>query len=302
MRVYYFIVALFFSAFCSLFSIEPIAFSFEREPIDVVIPCTEKDLDTLDLCIEGIKKNGSDIRDVYVVSKKKLTSQAYWVPESAYPFNKEDIALELFQDHAKANAYISDRRNRLGWILQQLLKFYAPLIIENISSNVLILDSDTVFLNPVTFLGKNGAALFNPGSENHRPYFEHMKRLLPGLCRVIPRYSGISHHMLFQRSVLLDLKSAIESYHQKPLWKALLACVNPSELYASCLSEYEIYFNYALLRSKQFTPRSLKWANVSTVSNFDVYKNNGYDYVSAHAYMRRGPLVKHKNIKHKGVL
>jgi hypothetical protein len=277
---------LLFPSSLKLFSIEPTEFVFQQDPIDVVIPCTEKDKDTLNLCIAGIKKNGANIRRVMVVSKTSLTDRAEWLDESSFPFSKDDVAFELFGEQAKAAAYKANPNNRLGWIYQQLLKFYAPLVVKNISSNVLLLDSDTVFLNPVTFIGKNGAGYFNPGAEEYEPYFTHMKKLLPDLYKVHPTLSGISHHMLFQRCILLDLKETIETYHKKPLWKALLHCIDHKELFGSSMSEYEIYFNFALLRSKQLTIRKLRWENVSSLSCFDRYRSQGYHYVSAHAHMR----------------
>ena len=262
-------------------------FTFSNDPIDVVIPCTEKDKDTLDSCIEGIKKNGANIRRIIVLSKTLITDKAEWYPESSFPITKDMILAELFSNQELAQAYKKDPKNRLGWIYQQILKLYAPLVIPNISSNVLALDSDTVFLNPVSFIETNGAACFNPGSERHEPYFYHMKRLLPDLHRVFPPYSGISHHMLFQRCVLEDLQSAIEAFHHEPMWKALIHCIDSNYLFNSCLSEYEIYFNYVFLRSKQFTIRKLLWTNISSIGNFEEYKMKKYHYVSAHAYLRR---------------
>lgn len=260
------------SPFLNLAAIEQKEFIFSKEPIDVVIPSTEKDQETLDLCINGIKENCTDVRRIIVISKTKLTNNAEWIDESSFPITKDMIAFELFGNETMANAYKMNPSNRLGWIYQQFLKLYAPLVIENISPNVLVLDSDTIFLRPVSFIGPNGAACFNPGTERHSPYFAHMHRLLPELHRVYPEHSGISHHMLFQKCVLEDLKSAIETYHQKPMWKALIHCIDHNCLFGSCMSEYEIYFNYALLRSKQFSIRKFTWQNISSISSIPNYK------------------------------
>lgn len=272
-----------FPSFSTLLAFETVTFEFTKDPIDVVIPCAEKDKETLDLCIEGIKKNCSSIRRVMVVSKTKLTDQAEWIDEETFPFSKDDIAFELFGDQLKANAYKADRGNRLGWIYQQILKLYAPLVIKDISPNVLILDADTIFLRTVRFIAPNGAACFNPGIEFHTPYFDHMKRLLPDLHRVNPQWSGITNHMLFQKCVLVDLKSMIETYNKKPMWKALVNCID--DVSGSGISEYEIYFNYALLRSKQFTIRKLMWMTIP-LSSLAKYRDLGYQYISAHSYMR----------------
>ncbi len=262
--------------------IEEIQFSFSEEPIDVIIPCTDKDIPTLDRCIQGIRTNCKEVRRVIVVSKKHLTRNAEWYDERLYPFSMFDIAKALFGSENKAKSYIKDPKNRLGWIYQQLLKLYAPFVIPGISSNVLVLDSDTIFLNRVTFMQEKGAGCFNTGSEYHKPYFKHAKRLLPYLHRVHSRFSGICHHMLFQKNVLDHLFQEVEAYHQVPFWKAFLKCVDHKELYGSCASEYEIYFNYASIRSKQFMIRQLKWQNISSLKQLKRYKKKGYHYVSCH--------------------
>jgi hypothetical protein len=65
-----------------------------------------------------------------------------------------------------------------------------------------MLDADTVFLNPVSFLNITNAGMYNPGDEYHLPYFKHATKLIPGFYKYHPQYSGISHHMIFQRPVI----------------------------------------------------------------------------------------------------
>ena len=110
------------------------AFLFGKENIvDVVIPCVEKDLYTLERCIEHVKENLEGVRRVIVVSPQKYTENAEWFNEKNYPFSKDDV-----------NAYLGkvDTTNypRIGWYYQQLLKFYAPFVIPEIAENILILD------------------------------------------------------------------------------------------------------------------------------------------------------------------
>ena len=257
---------------------------FYNDPIDVVIPCTNKDLPSLNLCINGIRKNGKNIRRIIVVSANKLTDIAEWFNESLYPFSKYDVAYEIFGNKKQATLYQNTPGNRLGWIYQQLLKLYAPFVIPNISSNVLILDADTIFLNPVEFLGRNHAGLLNIGTEYHLPYFEHGARLLPGFRRLFREYSGVSHHMLFQKSVLKDLFKCIElANHDKP-WRCFCHCIDRTFLFSSSASEYELYFNFSLSRTNQLQIRSLKWENISDITLLEQYRDAGYTYVSCHKY------------------
>lgn len=255
--------------------------------IDVVIPCHEKDIRTLDLVIEGIKKYGKGVRRVITVSAKQLTNAAEWFDEGAYPFNKQDVARAIFEDEAKAQDYYQ-HGPRLGWIYQQLLKLYAPLVIPDISTNVLVLDADTIFLRNIEFIDQEGNALFNVGSEYHPPYFDHARRLLPDFKKVYPNYSGICHHMLFQRNILENLFNAIRGIHKTEPWKALCACIDHhyTGKDLSGLSEYEIYFNFAFSNNHKVKIRPLNWTNIPfNNTSILAHQTRGTHYVSCHEYM-----------------
>ncbi len=258
--------------------IQKVAYKFNKDPIDVVIVCIVKDARTLDMCIEGIKKNASNIRRVIVISPEKLTAKAEWFDEAKFPFSKKDLLRQLFKDE-------NYKLDRIGWIYQQLLKLYSPFVIPNISSNILLLDADTIFLNPVMFCDKNtGAGFFNPGKEFHPPYFNHGQKLIPGFKRVFSEYSGISHHMLVQRCILEDMFLIVEKKFKISFWEAFCNCIDLNDVEGACASEYELYFNFTLLRTNQCEIRKLKWINTK-LQNLELFKNKGYHYVSCHSYL-----------------
>ncbi|MCE5316810.1 MAG: DUF6492 family protein [Parachlamydia sp.] len=241
-------------------------------------------MEILNLCISGIRQNLENIRRVIVVSSAPFTSQAEWFDEKKYPFNKYDLAYEIFNNEDIAKFYTVNP-SRLGWIYQQFLKLYASFVIPDISSNVLIIDADTIFLKPVQFLGSQGEGLYNPGSEYHLPYFEHASKLIPGLNRVFPEYSGISNHMLFQKEVIDDLFCIIQNHHNCEAWQAICRCIDHQHFNGSSLSEYEIYFNFVFTRTDQMRIRTLKWANIS-LNDLPIYQKDDYDFVSCHYYIR----------------
>lgn len=272
-------------------SAEKKIYALTTEPIDVVIPVAEKkDVETLEACIDGIKQYGAGVREVYVISSKQYTNKAYWIDEQIFPFTKLDIAHELFGSLDQAHFYLKQPKNRIGWIYQQLLKLYAPFVIPGISSNVLLLDADTIFLNPVSFLTEKGEPLFNIGCEYWKPYSRHGKRLLPTWKRMFPAFSGITHHMLIQKEVLIDLFNRIENLHETQCWMVLIQCINIEHVFkhpGSCLSEYEIYFNFMVDATDQAHIRELKWKNSPHLHDLDEFKKEGYHYVSCHAHMRQ---------------
>ncbi len=280
-RAFLFIVIVFCS--CFLFAEDTIT---DTVIIDVIIPCTNKDLDTLIHCIRGIRENCVQVRRIIVVSATRLTDEAEWFAESNYPFNKNEVALKLRNDNVNdAISFIIHPNSRLGWYYQQLLKLYSPFVISNISSNVLILDSDTIFLNPVEFISPDNVGLYNTGDEWILPYFVHGERLIPEFRRIFPHYSGICHHMLFQKHILEDLFKEVESNHKMEFWKAFCLSVDPNLL--SGASEYELYFNYIFSKEYPVKIRPLKWKNTPDFNAMIHYKNAGYHYISCHAWMRQ---------------
>lgn len=254
------------------------------QTIDVVIPCAPKDKKVLQLCIDGIRENGRNIRNVYVVSPERLTDKAEWIKEDVFPFTKKQVALEICGDKLTAMDYINNPHTRVNWVYQQLLTLYSPLVIENISQNVLLLDADTVFLRPVSFIDCHGNPYLTISREHHKPYFDHMSKLIPGLERKYKSFSGIAHHMLMQRCVLEELFKNVYEYHHKDFWKAFCACIAEDEWYGCGCSEYEIYFNFVVHNFSSYSLREMPWANLGlhSLALIDRVKKQGCYFASFH--------------------
>ena len=259
-------------------------FNIKYEPIDVVICCHEKDIYSLEICIENVKKYVNDIRRIIVISNKRLTENAEWFDENKMPFSKGDLFHEFsLKDPDFANN--TQKKSRVGWYFKQIMNFYAPLIIPGISLNVLILDADVIFTKSIKFIDDYGIAFYSTAPENHIPYFEHMSRFLPGLNRV-PNTSGVAHHMIFQKAVLEDLFNLVESYHKLDFWKVYVSMVDINHIASSGAADYEIYFHFLFNRTKQAIIRNLNWRNVTSMYELDFFKNAGYDFLSIHAWSR----------------
>lgn len=261
---------------------------FSRHVIDVVIPCHKKDRETLEFVIEGIKKN-IHARRIIIISKEKLTDKAEWFNESLYPFCPSSIALEIFNGDATQATQCVRQGRAIGWVFQQLLKLYAPIIIPGISEHVLMLDADTIFLKKVSFIDKDGYALYNTRKGTPKPYLEHIQRLLPDL-KIISRehrLGGVCHHMLFQRSVIENLFNEIQLQHKCDPWKALCRCMDKKYLYrALAMSEYELYFNFVFAHNYKAKIRKLKSIDIK-LSDRATVENKDYDYISCHHYLNK---------------
>ncbi len=264
--------------------LEKTVYDFTLDPIDIIIPCHKKDARTINKVIEGIQQHIGH-RSIIIISSERLSDQADWFDESLFPFTKKDVANEFFDTQEEVLKYLKHPNCRIGWIYQQLLKLYAPFVIPDISSNVLVIDADTIFLRSAVFQDEDGAPYFNTGTEYHAPYLAFMDKVIPGLKRVFPKKAGVCHHMLFQRCILEDLFTVIQDIHKEEPWKALLHCMEHPIRSESGMSEYELYFNFTFSRTDQAKIRQLKWKNLA-LRQLETVRNQGYDYVSCHSRIK----------------
>lgn len=252
-------------------------------PMDVVIPVGPHDREMLHQQLPFTQRNIVGLRHIYLVSSDPdlpiddLHENVTVIPETAFPFTKADVAA-VIQTH------------RDGWYLQQLLKLYAWKAIPGLSSRYLVIDADTFFLKPTVFVNEENKSLYAVGHEYHPPYFDHMKCLHPDLEKAVI-FSGITHHMLFETRIVLELMDMVRETHPgMSFWKAFLHHVEEWAKSWSGASEYEIYFHFALRRYPESTIlRPLYWENVSNLDNIQinkVYFQNYNDFVSCHWYAR----------------
>ena len=238
--------------------------------------------------------------------KKYGKARIGWFNEKDYPFGWHDV-----------DSYMKCGGN-CGWYLQQLLKIYAGRTIPGIR-DYMVVDADLVwFGNNIKMIadtdafGRPTAYNYNTAAQNHRAYFDHMKRLTgDSVSRVHSKISGVAHHMVFKLDVLEALLKMCEKVAGGAVfWKALLQSVDPKAY--NSVSEYELYLNYAL----KFHPSSIKLRHITfangprpgLISNggneasmrgvwgvsahgfekqMALDQRIGYDYVGYHSYAKR---------------
>jgi FkbM family methyltransferase len=240
-----------------------------RNSFDIVIPVGPNDIDVIQQQLDYTKKNIIGYRNIYLITKNTQLQidGCIIIPEHIFPFSINTVE------------NIHGKNNRNGWYYQQLLKFYSGNIIPGILDRYLVIDADTFFLKPTTFV-HNNKCLYNIGREYHRPYFEHMKKLHPEFKRLNPKISGICHHMIFETKYVNELIRIIENNHKDIFYNVFLNSV--TEYTGSGASEYEIYFNFIFkYHPDKVHIRPLKWGNRKTLDD-----RGGLDYVSCHWYLR----------------
>jgi len=257
---------------------------------DIVIPAHEKDKRTLEFCIKQARKKIVGARRIIVISKERYSDLAEFYSEKDFPFSFDDIS------------NLTDGKD-VGWHYQQFLKMYALLVIPDLLENILVLDSDTVFIRKVKMFDSKGRALFNYYKNKcpDRNSFDlnivnHIKKLYPEIAfdKLPPNYqnqSAVCHHMIFNRDIMKELITRVEDYHfkltgiKKEFYELAMQTYKPRREME--LSEYQIYFNYiAIFHPEKLRVRSLKFKNSADQNIIHYLFHPKYHYCSFHHYLR----------------
>ena len=235
---------------------------------DIVIPVGKNDINVIEKQLGYTKQNIIGYRNIYLISNEPIhVNGCIYINENIFPFTIDTVS------------HFHGKLNRNGWYLQQLLKLYAGNVIPSILDKYLVIDADTFFLKPTTFI-ENNQCLYNFGIEYHVPYFEHMALLDKGFFKIDKYKSGICHHMMFETKYVNEIISRIEQQHHDLFYNVFLKLV--THVNGAGASEYEIYFNYMLKNHfDKIKIRKLKWSNEHELIDQDL------DYISCHWYIRK---------------
>jgi len=207
--------------------------------LSVFMPTVEKDAETLPLALQNLRKYvRHPISDIYIVAPSSAVTVKKIAKEYDCIFVPEDGLLPLKKSDIK---YVHNGENRGGWVYKMLLNLYADSVCSE--RYILILDSDTVFIRPQRFIYKN-RVIVNESPLYHKPYYEANKRLL-GL-KHSSCMSYITHYMLFDATILKELRANIEEKNNKPWCEAIISNIDTNE--SSGFADYEIYGDYAAQR------------------------------------------------------
>lgn len=253
---------------------------------DIVIPVHQKDLVNLDTVLDKVEERIKGYNRIIIVSKERYTDRAEWVNENDYPFTVEDVAKEL-----GGNGGVGKNKRR-GWYYQQLLKFYAPAVIEDLSEHYLVFDSDTIPTHEMTFIDEEGKPYLDHiiyGCFIHT-YYPHVRKMLPKGAIIDKNKNPIVHHMMFTKTILTDLFESVEERYEVPFWTAFCNCVvdprqaNKQQFYTGA-SEYMIYFYFCQnFYSDQVHYRGIKLYD--RAPSFSAKIPEWADFASHHNYNR----------------
>ncbi|WP_258000335.1 DUF6492 family protein [Bacillus sp. Marseille-P3661] len=202
--------------------------------IDILIPAIEKDQKTLPLVIDGVRKNiMHPIGDIYIVAPDNKRIK-YVCKKKECTFIDEKTVLPISKEIIN---YRTDKWDRSGWMLQQLLKLSGDVICSQ--NYFLVIDADTVLIRPHHFI-REQKTIFFCRDWSHDQYFNTYETLL-GYRAMAPR-SFVAHYMLFEKELLYKLKNAIETKHDKSWYLAIIETISNRIKFA--FSEFETYGNF----------------------------------------------------------
>jgi hypothetical protein len=210
-------------------------------PLEVLIVSSHKDLEVLPYTIESIlNKCVNPIDCVTLIVPKKALNPASRILEnithSTVTFcvlDEEKLVSQDFRIHLKERY-----GDRYGWVLQQVLKLNYVLNCDR--RGLLIVDADTILLKKTGFLQFDGRQTLLVSSELHKMYFHKLKLL--GFSLTEPWISTVTHHMLFQPSLL---KTALNEIHAKSAEDVIRALeskdLTPNDVLSPFSIDYELY-------------------------------------------------------------
>lgn len=244
---------------------------------DIVILVGPNDIHRINRQLEYTKRNVLEYRNIFILSHDPTITipGCIMIYENIFPF-KIDFIREYFAQYHNKN-------NRNSWYYQQLLKLYIGILVPELLDMYLILDADVYLYKPTKFI-ENDKTFFNLTDTPYHPaYFTHLNKLHPSLNKRV-KYSGISHHMMFNKNFIKELMNMVEEYHKKPFWKAFIESVTehlhyPPEAIESGASEYEIYLSFIIYyHPEKIIFRKLQWEDKP--HDYNINTPTQLDYVS----------------------
>lgn len=151
--------------------------------------------------------------------------------------------------------YFYNGFNKSGWIYKMLLNLNADKICKQ--SHILVLDSDTLFIKPQTFIYKD-KILFNVSDEYHAPYFRANEKIL-GIKHNTSR-SFITHYMLFDARTLKKYRNSLRKRWGREWYRAIIDNLDKST--AMAFADYESYADFYITNN----PKKYEldyWSNLS---------------------------------------
>ena len=203
--------------------------------IDVLIPCHEKDLDTLPLCLRSLRECVlDDIDEVFVVSSDNDSVRGI-CDEFGCKF-VDEVSYMGFSPNDLVSLDVKVR----GWLFQQLIKLSGNI---GKNDNYLVLDADVMFVKPYRFLNDDLTPNFIMIPFDTFESFSVMNERLIGYSKKRKGDTFVSDKMLFNVDVVQEIHRKIEEYTGEKSWIDAIV-KNFDKNISMGFSEFELYGTY----------------------------------------------------------
>jgi hypothetical protein len=226
--------------------------------IDWFIPFHGKDKDTLQISIDSIRRNFSDVGRVFLVTTEDHDIGRNDVTVVREPQKIEDVTRSEIAIKFKA---ATGNSARAGWVWQQLLKLNADLIVNDISEVFMWQDSDVLWCRKQDWHLADVDAIIGKVEEYHTPYAQAFTRITghpPALG-----FSTIRHHEYVRKNVLSGIRATLAKLHGVSFTRAIVDNLDYTQ--NSNFSEYDLYANWCAMSGKRAYIHDLLWYNTSFI-------------------------------------
>jgi hypothetical protein len=231
-----------------------------KPAIDVMIPVAPKDVNNLGVVIESVLENSiNPIENIHIIGASALRDNMprLSTDTNIQWFNDEDVRPTPDDIYESLSSIGYDRvdKTNISWYFQKVLKLGMFDFLDTDSQQVLEVDADFTFIKPTEFVDREGRAQLaygypfkcHIGKNDHAIPESHAaknaaSRLLPDWSP-IDAFSGMQHHMVFDRSIINRLTQSVEEAHDKQFWDAFFHSVETSKL--AGISEFVLYRHFA---------------------------------------------------------
>jgi hypothetical protein len=240
-------------------------------PIEILIVASHKDVEILPMTIESVLKNCINPIDciTLIVQKESIAGVRKVVEQfsgSLISFrihDEENLVNQEFRYHLKMNY-----KNRYGWVLQQVLKM--NYVLNCNKKGVLVIDADTVLLQRMGFLQRNGRQVLLISSELHSQYFDRLSLL--GFQLTKPWKSTVAHHMLFQPDLLRFALNEIQAKSAEDLIRIMESKDGNLKNDLSPFSiDYELYGQWLMSNNREVVALKLT-QNIELERSVEAFK------------------------------
>jgi hypothetical protein len=258
--------------------------------IELLSVVAGKDIEMLLDCIEmAVLNSKNPVSRINVVTPEKdMKNCEGTLKKLSEKYSIQIINEDSLISETTRNSLLNKFKDRYGWVLQQLLADH--VILNSKSKGVLLINSDTVILNPVQWLCNSGNQILMISTSNHRPYYEMLNKLIG--TRIRPKTTHVTHHMLFQPELFREIFEKYRIIDVENLANLVIARTDDNEESPLCI-EFELYAQAMLklypdkVSLRKFSnlevARNQKSLQMITDAKNKFYKPR-YNSISVHSY------------------